>query len=133
MEKINIQPASTDTDRAKLNDFMRDVWRETTPNPFDTSERVWMQRAAFTLSIFDGAIHISAMRSFERGKGDGSKALDWLCQTADVHGVTLSGGAKPYGDQPRLNSKALRAFYRARGFEIKTTGAMRRAPRGKTQ
>lgn len=124
---------TTTDDRAKLNNFMRAFWWKTSPNPFDTGERIWEMRAAFTLSIFDGAIHISAMRSLERGKGHGSEALNFLCALADEHGIVLSGNAKPYGDQPRLASAPLRAFYRARGFDIKRTGAIRRQPKGETK
>jgi GNAT superfamily N-acetyltransferase len=96
-------------------------------------ERVWPREepiAGFEINPFDGAIRLSCIRSFERGKGYGSRALDWLCQLADAHGVTIKGHISPCGMvKPRLNKTQLRQWYKRHGFSVTERSSIVRVPK----
>jgi hypothetical protein len=110
-----------------LKAFMADFAAGTEQNPLAGFERIWNASAGFEVSIFNGAIRLAAIRSLERSKGHGSRALDWLCELADRHGVAISAKVSPFGDGPKLDTKQLRAWYRRRGFNIERNGNMRRS------
>jgi GNAT superfamily N-acetyltransferase len=68
-------------------------------------------------------IHLYFIGTLERGKGHGTRALNWLCELADRHAVTLTGQADasvkdvPFVRQTqRLDNKQLRAWYERHGF-----------------
>lgn len=65
-------------------------------------------------------VHMEDIRSPIPQKGLGSRALKWLCDLADKHGVTLEGTAKAYrdGDGGTLKNKDLVAWYKRNGFTI---------------
>jgi hypothetical protein len=106
--------------------FIAEYLAETKDNPLSRNERVWQMRAGFEVSVFNNAVRLSCVRSFERGKGDGSAALDWLCAMADRHGVPIEGSIQPVGDQPRLSSNELRRWYKKRHFITNRHGDIRR-------
>lgn len=116
----------------ELDAFMREFLDATQSNPFAAHERVWEMRAAFELSIFDNRIHLGCVRSLmQRGKGNGTAALDWLCALADRHGVEIEGEIEPVGQiRPRLNAHQLRAWYKRHGFTVSNTGFITRKPKG---
>ena len=111
-----------------LQTFMADYAAGTYQNPFSHAERVWENRAAFEVFIFDGKIHFGFIRSFERGKGYGTAALNWLCALADRHQVTLHASIKPVGPKPRLNANELRAWYKRHGFIVHRRTEIERKP-----
>jgi len=100
-------------------------------------ERIYSQTAAIDLHAFGGAIWLRGIRTFERGRGHASVALDWLCSLADKHGVVIRGEAKPYNTAliddvqlTALDAAQLTTWYERRGFEVNVV-CMRREPRGK--
>lgn len=99
-----------------LETFMQAFREGTGQHPFAGFLRIWQERAAFEVMPFDGAIRLGCVQSFERGKGHGSQALDWLCKLADEHEVKIRGHIEPVGDKPRLNVTQLRAWYKRHGF-----------------
>jgi 8-oxo-dGTP pyrophosphatase MutT (NUDIX family) len=111
----------------ELETFMRDFWGNTYGNPFDPRERVWKNIAAVECFVFNNAIHISSIRSFERAKGFGSAALKWICELADAHQVTLELSPEPYGDKP-LSAAQLKSWYKRNGF-VYSRGGMVRKPK----
>jgi hypothetical protein len=108
--------------------FFAEYEAATKPNPFNEKERVWLEslfpwraRACFTLQKgqHEECVTLWLIRSLERGKGDGSAALAWLCDLADRHGVMLTGTIQPNGMmRPRLTVKQLKAWYRRNGFVV---------------
>lgn len=94
--------------------FMAEFTTNTESNMFNPRQRVFgMAVIELSHSINDraAAIHISDMVS--REKGEGSKALAFLCQLADAHGVTLELFAKGYADTPTAK---LHEWYGRYGF-----------------
>lgn len=107
--------------------FMQEYHDSTAENPSCRRERVWETRAAFELEIFDGAIHLGCVRSFERGNGNGTAALTWLCELADKHECAIRGTIKPCGQtRPRLNAAQLRQWYKRHGFKVTRGREIRR-------
>ncbi len=130
MEKLH---ARTDPDHHKaagspLDAFMKDFFAGTYSNPFNPRERVLGEDAIIELRPFDDKIHLSFIRSVERGAGGGSKALDWLCSLADKHGVAMDLDAKPVGKG--LNKSQLIKWYVSRGFDRQKGEGMVRQPKG---
>lgn len=106
--------------RLRNESFLKSFVKATTPNPFCRRERVWELRAAFEIEIFDGSIHLGCIRSFERGNGSGTEALNWFLDLAQKHRISIRGTIKPCGNtRPRLNAAQLRAWYKRHGFTVK--------------
>jgi hypothetical protein len=120
-EKMQTDPfIKREAAQSRNEALMRAFEEATTENPFCRRERVWELRAAFEIEIFDGSIHLGCIRPFERGNGDGRKALNWFCQLAKEHQVSVRGTIKPCGNtRPRLNAKQLRDWYKRHGFTVK--------------
>lgn len=79
----------------------------------------------------DNEVHLSDINTnVGRGKGLGSKALKWLCDLADKHGVVIEGDSKAYmaGTPGTLKQKDLSAWYTRYGFKVARDGAMERQP-----
>lgn len=100
----------------KLEGFMQDFKAGTYTNPFNPRERVLGEDAIIEARPFDGMIHLNLIRSVEKGKGQGSKGLDWLCGLADAHGVAIDLNATPVGTGG-LNKAKLVKWYTSRGFK----------------
>lgn len=107
--------------KEQLTNFMQALLDASAQHPFANFERLWPKEnpiATFEVKPFGDSIRLSCVQSLERGKGNGSRALDWLCQLADAHGVTIKGHIKPVGDKPRLNVNQLRQWYKRHGFQV---------------
>jgi hypothetical protein len=76
--------------------FIHEIRSLTKSNPLNRGERIYKDTAAIEFRGSERATHLSSIRTFERGKGNGSPALDWLCTLADKYGVALTGTANPY-------------------------------------
>lgn len=98
-------------------------------------ERIYGQTVAIDLHAFGGAIWLSSIRTFERGRDHASVALNWLCGLADRHRVAIIGEAKPYNTAliddvqlAGLDATQLAAWYERHGFKVNAL-YMRREPR----
>lgn len=120
--------------------FMREFHSLTEPNPLIHRERIYKLTAAIELGCSNKAIHLSSIRTFERGKGHGSKALDWLCTLADKYGLAITGSATQYdtriindgishSNESMLDFTQLKSWYVRRGFTVRAL-EMRREPKG---
>lgn len=109
-----------------IQDFIDAYLAATWQNPFNNRERILGQEAGIVLQLWNGSLNLSSIRSLERGKGHGSRALDWLVRLADEHGVALYGTIQPIGRRPRLNARELRGWYARHGFEVKGREIQRR-------
>src|SRR5271170_6477459 len=112
---LKIEPeAKTAAENPALVAFMKDLWAQTTGNPFNNRERVWKEKAIIEARPFSGNIHLSFIRSVERGEGQGSEGLKFLTGLADKHGVKIDLDAKPVGKG--LNKGNLVSWYKRHGF-----------------
>lgn len=105
-----------DGSKEAVDAFIEEFWENTTHNPFSNRERVWQNVAGIECVKWEGCIHLSFIRSFEKGTGAGSAALKWLCQLADKHGVPIELHAKPVG-KGGLTANKLREWYMRHGFK----------------
>jgi len=72
----------------------------------------------------DGEMRLGAIQSLDQGKGNASKALDIFLALADKHDITVLLDIDPFADG--LSKRALRAWYKSRGFKIDKHGEGRR-------
>lgn len=103
--------------------FIQEYLESTDAHPLFRLGRIWRDRVAFDVEIFDGAVHLDFIIALNRGRGDGHAALVWLCELADKHGCTIKGTIRPCGrGRPRLNTDQLRQWYKRHGFTIAKSG-----------
>lgn len=135
VNEIKIGATKRSGDNAALEAFMGEYWKNTSSHPFDRSLRIWNDSIGFDVSKFDGAISLGSVMSFiEKNAGEASKALKWLCELADKHGVEIDlyvkpikgAGAKAGKD---LNKAQLKAWYTKNGFVSKRGDDMTRMPK----
>jgi len=103
--------------------FMSEYTQKTFPSPFFPRDRIWTFNAGKTLvqtemREFDGHIHFSSIISpTDSGKGYAGKVIRKITELADKHDVTISLGAKPFGDVPnKLNKSQLTRWYKKHGW-----------------
>jgi GNAT superfamily N-acetyltransferase len=99
----------------QLDAFMEDL-RNNTLKTHGT-QFVYLGKVLLEVSPFAGKIHISAITSHAREQGFASKALDWLTELANKHGVQLDGTIQRIGNDG-LSNKELRSWYKRHGFVI---------------
>lgn len=112
----------------RARDFMEEFWAKTQSDPHRRPEE---RLLVFTRDDYvviscrvdmndPNGVHISDMNTIGRGKGWGTKALQWLNDLADKHDVTLSGFSQSYmadRDATVLKQKDLTAWYVRHGYE----------------
>ena len=110
------------TNNTKITGFMNDYYAGTDPHPFDDRHRLWDMSIAIELSKFGDEIHISSIISMvTKNGGEASRALKWLCELADTHGVTMGLIAKPIDNAGTRAGKSLTksqlvSWYKRYGF-----------------
>lgn len=118
--------------------FFEDFIDQTLQHPVDRLERIWPVGPAYCavpshacvieVRFFNERIHVSSLRTLERGKGYGTACLKWLCALADKYGLEIELTATPFGRDPQtgelrddlgpmLGKRELRAWYRRYGFK----------------
>ena len=113
-------------DNSNIAEFLNEYWLATRPHPL-TAARVWMDRATLTViephdALYTASLQLVFLEAFTCGQGDGTRAIGWLCEMADVHGITLMVN-------PHVN---LKAFFRKHGFQkIGPRSELYRAPAGR--
>jgi hypothetical protein len=99
--------------------FLRAFYDASYPSPFSPNERT--ERA---LSGIDAVVeitpqyagvHIDEVRALTKKQGEGTKAMRFLTDLADKHGVELYLYAKPFGNEA-MDLDTLVRFYRRHGF-----------------
>jgi GNAT superfamily N-acetyltransferase len=91
-------------------------------SPIDPSELIYGETAAITLRPGDNEneIDISSIRSLDKGKGLGKKAMNDINSVADKLGITLKLNAKPFGTTG-LSKADLIKFYQKAEFRADLT------------
>ncbi len=90
----------------------------TEPFPLAENFRTWRNRAALEVSLFDGAVLLSAIQTVQQGNGFGSEALDWLVALAREHDVQIRGDVVRFGGKGGMSLAQLRLWYRRHGFSV---------------
>jgi hypothetical protein len=73
------------------------------------------------------SVHVHEIHALEKGRGQGSQALNYLKNLADKHSVTMEGVAKQIGSRG-LKTKDLKSWYKRHGFSVNRSGEMIRKP-----
>lgn len=123
VSSLQNDPAELDTssDKSLLDAFLDDYYAQSKDHPFDSRSRIVNNNSSMELSKFNGAIHISDVRSLAPKSGAGTAALTFLKELADKHSVRLEGTAKAYdhGRGGHINSTSkLKAWYKKNGFTV---------------
>jgi len=148
-EPIKLGKKKKDPKAAKFN---KDFEKLGDRNPFMPSEMVIMNPggaheesgAAIEAGVRWGELHIASIRSFRRGEGNASYALNKVLELADKHGLTINMTPSPFGkgtnleEMPggkMLTKKQLEKWYGRHGFvkgdEPGKFSQMIREPQGK--
>jgi hypothetical protein len=125
-------------EKSRADQFLDEVWRQTTPHPFSRGERIFNNASIITVrpdvDDRETAVHISDIVSIYPGQGGGRDALKFIIGLADQFGVKLTLFAKAYMVGPRAKTlpktKDLVAWYGRYGFVKKRGGEMVRLPQG---
>jgi hypothetical protein len=100
--------------------FLRDLFDASYPNPLNPRERILAGiEVAVEVSPLRGGVHIDEVRALRPGKGEGTKAMRFLAELADKHGVTMTLFPMPFGDQ-KMDTDDLVRFYRKHGFRFES-------------
>jgi GNAT superfamily N-acetyltransferase len=106
--------------RPAVEAFIRDVFDASHPLPFQNDYRTQRVLAHIEAVVEvlpeHGGIKIETLRALSRRKGEGTKAMRFLTDLADKHGVELYLYAKPFGDE-KMPLDDLVRFYRRFGFD----------------
>lgn len=108
--------------RQRLQAFMEDFHKGTTTHlmPF---LRFWNDNVTFEVKPFDGKIMLAFIGALDQGRGDGSRALDWIVALARSHDVVLRGKVERRGDTG-LTTQQLRQWYARHGFQVSRDGTI---------
>lgn len=101
------------------HEFMKELWKTTFGNPFDPRERVVNNESAVTMkynpNFGENRLSLNLVRSFEKGKGAGGRAMDFITKLADKHKMEVQIDVKPVG-KGGLGTAKLMKFYAKFGF-----------------
>ena len=124
--KVVLKPKASGNHQAAKKEFER----ISTPNPINERERlIGPPLGGVTMSVDAGEIHISDLRSIQRGGG--REAMTAVLEIADEHGMTVGLHAVP-GESPagkKMTKVKLRAWYEGFGFKPDRGDYMIRAPK----
>jgi GNAT superfamily N-acetyltransferase len=100
--------------------FLRDLFDASYPNPLNPRERIFAGiEVTVEVSPLRGGVHLDEVRALRPGKGAGTKAMRFLAELADKHGVTMTLFPMPFGDQ-KMDTDDLVRFYRKHGFRFES-------------
>lgn len=125
--------------RAEIDDGIAAVFMDafrsgTTAHPLSPKVfRVWRSVVVFEVwplrrSGWNADVNLSFVQSLTHGRGDGSRALEWLLRLADEHGAIVRGDVQQCG-RDGLRPRELRAWYRRHGFSVSRSGEIRYEPK----
>ena len=99
--------------------FLRDLFDASYPLPFKNASRTERVltgiEAVVEVTPQHGGIHVDEVRALTQKQGEGTKAMRFLTDLADKHGVELYLYAKPFGHEA-MDLDNLVRFYRRHGF-----------------
>lgn len=96
---------------------MRDFEEGTAQHPVSPHLRIWGNKATFEVSVFNGSVRLGYIGTISLGKGHGPRALLWLLNLANKHGVEVKGTIHRVGREG-LSERALRLWYTRHGFNV---------------
>jgi ribosomal protein S18 acetylase RimI-like enzyme len=99
--------------------FIRDLFDASHPLPFKNASRTERVltgiEAVVEVTPQYAGIHVDEVRALTQKQGEGTKAIRFLTDLADKHGVELYLYAKPFGNEA-MDLDNLVRFYRRHGF-----------------
>ena len=99
--------------------FLRDLFDASYPLPFKNASRTERVltgiEAVVEVTPQYAGIHVDEVRALTQKQGEGTKAMRFLTDLADKHGVELYLYAKPFGNEA-MDLDNLVRFYRRHGF-----------------
>ncbi len=104
------------TDNTAANKALDSLQAKLAANPLNDRE-LTRKGAAVNLSVDNGALRISDIRSTSPGQGEASELLDMVLAEADTAGTKVTLFADSYVEDSGLNTDALVDWYSRRGFE----------------
>jgi hypothetical protein len=104
------------TDNTAANKALDSLQAKLAANPLNDRE-LTRKGAAVNLSVDNGALRISDIRSTSPGQGEASELLDMVIAEADTAGTRVTLFADSYVEDGGLNTDALVDWYSRRGFE----------------
>ncbi len=122
----------------EIEAFMKDFDEETYQHPFARHLRIWQDSIGFEVKPWNGTIDLGAIMSFKsKGEGEASKALKWLTDLADKHGVKIELAVQPIknagAEGKSLTKSQLTAWYKRNGFKSSGGEYMLREPKKLTE
>lgn len=115
-------------ENTNLDAFMEEFYSSTAAHPFNPHLALFENCVMFEVKPFAGLILFGFIKTFNKGQGDGSRALQWLVDLADKHQVTLTGNVQRVGDEG-LTVNQLRRWYKRNGFHVNRHLEMQRLPK----
>lgn len=113
-EVVRIKLGKTDSSAADA--FVDDFKKATDSHPLDHSARL-LSNVSITIGVHRGRVHISDISSVVPGKGNATRALQYLVKLADKHKVSLELIAFAYRDD-RMSTEDLIRLYQKVGFQL---------------
>lgn len=112
---------------------MSDFRQQTVALPTSSRDRLWQDSVVFQLSPFGDNIDLDYIVSIkQKSAGNATKAMQWLCELADTHAVSLRLNVQPKksaGAEGRsLSAVELRRFYAKFHFKKTFGDEMLRQP-----
>lgn len=138
-ERVSLEPPRVSTpDRARtqaemedvqlaVDEFMEELFEETWGNPLNPDERIIGAESSISIRSSGGEIWLDSIRAFDTSQGAGNKALKFVLELADKHGVTLNLFAEPFGERG-LSRRDLVKWYERNGFYNKVGKQYSREP-----
>ena len=109
----------------KLNKFLNQLNTKGNlqKNPINRSELIFDDKASLEINRFDkgdkNEIVLQDMMVADKGKGEGTRVLKNITDSADDLGYKITLEAKPFGNDPKsLDIENLVKFYKKGGFEV---------------
>ncbi len=100
-----------------LDKFMQEFESGTAPHQKTRHLRLWEHKAEFEVGVAGSSVRLGYIGSIHVGRGHGTRALRWLLNLADKHGVEVRGSIHRVGREG-LSERELKLWYRRHGFEI---------------
>ena len=120
----------------KVKAMLDEWWKGTTPHPFDRRLRIWDDAIGLWLRGSGRDVELMTIMTFaDKNQGEGSRALKWVCDLADKHGVELVLNVSPIKNAgsrtgKNLNKSELTKWYAKNGFVKDKEYDMRRNAKG---
>ncbi len=111
------------SDPDSLNKALKDIQKLGYRNPLNPREIIIDETVCIEIVIFDRQLHLSSIRSLNKGQGNASKIMQKIVDIADKYKVTIDLDPEPFSNGEDILSKSqLVKFYKKFGFKLEKGG-----------